>query len=267
MPVIRVEAIDDRRLEEYRNMRDPELLRRRGLFMAEGRLVVERLLDLAGKGHSLKSLLVNGASFASLELRTAAHPDLPVYVCTTKALAAIVGFNLHRGCLALAERPPDRAAADVVTGTDVVLVLEDVADADNVGSVFRNAAAFGAGGVLLSPACCDPLYRKAIRTSVGGVLRMPYARLPDWPRDLAALKAAGFTLVALTPRQPAIDLPDFARRGSRPRLALLVGAEGRGLTAEAEALADVRVRIPMEPGVDSLNLATAAGIALYHLTV
>jgi tRNA G18 (ribose-2'-O)-methylase SpoU len=267
MPVIRVEELGDRRLEDYRNVRDPELLRRRGLFMAEGRLVVERLLQLDGKSHSVQSILVSPASFAGLEPRLAARPDLPIYLCSTEELASIVGFNLHRGCLALASRPPDRDPTGVMAHGDVVLVLEDVADADNIGSAFRNAAAFGAGGVLLSPACCDPLYRKAIRTSMGGVFDMPYARLRDWPKDLWELKHRGFALVALTPREPAIDLADFTRRQPRPRLALLVGAEGRGLTAEAEALADVRVRIPMKPGVDSLNLATATGIALYHLSV
>lgn len=267
MPVVRVKRLDDRRLEEYRNIREPELLRRHGLFMAEGRLVVERLLDLAGQGHRVKSLLLNDASFAGLEPRVSQFPDLPVYVCSTEALASIVGFNLHRGCLALAERPPDREAADIMKRADVVLVLEGVAAPDNVGSAFRNAAAFGAGGVLLSPTCCDPLYRKAIRTSMGSILRMPYARLRIWPLDLAGLKAEGFTLVALTPHERAIDLAACARRQPRQKIALLVGTEGPGLTAEAEACADVCVRIPMQPGVDSLNLATATGIALYYLTV
>ena len=131
-------------------------------------------------------------------------------------------------------------------------------------SAFRNAAAFGAS-VVLSEACCDPLYRKAIRTSMGSVLRTPYARIPDWPRDLAALKSEGFTVVALTPREGAIDLSAYARR--RPqRTALLVGSEGPGLTAAAQAMADACVRIPISADVDSLNLATATGIALYYFT-
>jgi tRNA G18 (ribose-2'-O)-methylase SpoU len=267
MPVERVTRLDDRRLEEYRNIRDPELLRRRGLFMAEGRLVVERLLELDGRGHRVRSLLLNDASFAALEPRWAHLPDLPVYLCSTEELMSIVGFNLHRGCLALAERPADRDAREVMSTAEVVLVLESVADADNVGSAFRNAAAFGAGGVLLNPTCCDPLYRKAIRTSMGSVLRLPYARLRTWPNDLAGLKANGFTLVALTPRDSAIDLASCARRQPRQKIALLVGTEGPGLTVEAEKYADVCVRIPMQPGVDSLNLATATGIALYYLTV
>lgn len=230
-------------------------------------MVVERLLDLAGDGYRVQSLLLNDASFAALQRRLLPRPDIPVFVCSTDELASAVGFNLHRGCLALAECPPERDAARVMKDVEVVLVLEAVSDADNVGSAFRNATAFGAGGVLLSPTCCDPLYRKAIRTSMGSVLRMPYARLGSWPHGLAALKAEGFTLVALTPRDHAVDLATYPRRRPRQKLALLVGAEGSGLTADAEAFADVCVRIPMQPGVDSLNLATATGIALYYLTV
>jgi tRNA G18 (ribose-2'-O)-methylase SpoU len=267
MSVERVTRLDDRRLAEYRNIRDPELLRRRGLFMAEGRMVVERLLDLAGHGYRVQSLLLNDASFAALRDRLQQRPDIPVFVCSADELASTVGFNLHRGCLALAERPPERDASSIKTNAEVLLVLEAVADADNVGSAFRNAAAFGAGGVLLSPTSCDPLYRKAIRTSMGSVLRVPYARLGNWPDDLAALKTDGFTLVALTPRECAIDLPRCARRQPHQKLALLVGSEGPGLTPAAEAFADVCVRIPMQPEVDSLNLATATGIALYYLTV
>jgi tRNA G18 (ribose-2'-O)-methylase SpoU len=269
MAVARVQlaGVDDPRLESYRNVRDSELLRSRGLFVAEGRLVVERLLDAVDRGYRVTSLLLNDASFASLEHRLSQLPDVPVYVCSTDKLASIVGFNFHRGCLALAERPADCDPAALVKGPEVVLVLEGVTDPDNIGSAFRNAAAFGTGAVLLSPACCDPLYRKAIRTSMGSVLRVPYARLHNWPHDLAVLKDEGFTLVALTPREHATELAAMPRPGPRQKIALLVGSEGPGLTAEAEALADVCVRIPMQPAVDSLNLATATGIALYHLTV
>jgi tRNA G18 (ribose-2'-O)-methylase SpoU len=212
-------------------------------------------------------LLLNEASLKALEPRLAALADIPVYVCSTGELTSIIGFNLHRGCLALAERPLDREASEVVTQAGLLLVLEGVGDADNVGSVFRNAAAFGAGGVLLSPGCCDPLYRKAIRTSMGTVLRVPYARMRHWPDDLQMLKDHRFTVVALTPRTDAIDLSAYALRAPRQKLALLVGSEGPGLMPETEALADVRVRIAMHPAVDSLNLATATGIALYHLSV
>lgn len=263
MAVIRVDRVDDPRLAEYRSVSDAELLRRRNRFVAEGRLVVERLV---ASGHHVHSFLLNNASFRALEALIARlAADVPVYVCETDEFAALTGFNLHRGCLALAERPRPLTVSDVVRGADLLLVLEGVTDADNVGSAFRNAAAFGAS-VILSEACCDPLYRKAIRTSMGAALRIPYARMNEWPTELDALKTAGFTIVALTPRDDAVDLAVCARRQPGQKLALLVGSEGPGLTSDAAAIADVRVRIAINADVDSLNLATATGIALYHFT-
>jgi tRNA G18 (ribose-2'-O)-methylase SpoU len=264
MPVIRIEQLDDSRLDDYRNVPDAELIRRRGLFVGEGRLVTRRLL--AG-GHRVASLLLNEASFKSLEGDLGHRlEDFPVYVCSTAELSGIVGFNHHRGCLALAERPPDREPAEISARGSLLLVLEGVTDADNVGSAFRNAAAFGASGVLLS-ACCDPLYRKALRTSMGSVLQMPYARSRNWPHDLERLKVEGFTVVALTPAADAIDIAALARREPKPpKIAVLVGSEASGLAAETLVLADERVRIPIAPSVDSLNLATASGIALHCLT-
>ena len=214
------------------------------------------------------SLLLNEAALQALEnsFDTVAE-ETPVYVCDSIAFASITGFNLHRGCLALAKRPAARVPADIADRSEVLLILEGVTDADNVGSAFRNAAAFGVGGVLLSPTCCDPLYRKAVRTSMGSALNVPYARIRTWPDDLEALKAKGFTLVAMTPKDGAGagDLASCAREPGQ-KIAVLVGSEGPGLSAAAEAMADVRVRIPILPEVDSLNLATATGIALYHLT-
>jgi tRNA G18 (ribose-2'-O)-methylase SpoU len=259
MRVARIDGVDDPRLEDYRCLTDAELLRRRGLFVAEGRLVVGRAIE---DGLPVVSLLLNEAAFGELETSLSTLPDdTPVYICETGQFSAITGFNLHRGCLAMAKRPAARRSGDVADGSDLLVVLEGVTDPDNIGSVFRNAAAFGAG-VLLSPACGDPLYRKAIRTSMGSVLRTPYARLEDWPAGLAMLKLKGFALAALTPAGSAIDLQACNKR---QRMALLVGSEGPGLSAAAEAMADVRVRIPIQRNVDSLNLATATGIALYHL--
>ena len=243
-------------------MSDAELLRRRGCFVAEGRLVVERLLH---SGYAVESLLLNDASLRSLQPAVSAlSNDVPVYLCDTDDFAAITGFNLHRGCLALAKRPAERTLMDVVQHTNLLLVLEAVTDADNIGSAFRNAAAFGAR-VVLSGACCDPLYRKAIRTSMGSVLRTPYARAYDWPGDLDVLKRQGFTIVALTPREGALDLRAYTLQ-PHAHIALLVGSEGAGLSAEAEAMADVRIRIAIRADVDSLNLATATGIALHKFT-
>ncbi len=266
MEVVRIERFDDPRLEDYRNMSDAELLRQRSLFVAEGRLVVGRLLQ--EEADSVVSLLLNNAAYKALEPHAARLPaDTPVYVCETGHFAGITGFDLHRGCLAIARRPAERDAWEIIDRSDLILVLEGVADPDNVGSVFRNAHAFGAGAVLLSPTCCDPLYRKAVRTSVGSVLRVPYARLDNWPAHLEALKAKGFTLIALTPRNSASDLASYSRRQRGQRTAVLVGREGPGLTPAAEAMCDVAVRIPIRPELDSLNVATATGIALYHLTV
>jgi tRNA G18 (ribose-2'-O)-methylase SpoU len=263
MPVVRIERFDDPVLADYRTVSDGESLRRRNRFVAEGRLIVERLIEA---GHRVESLLVNEASYRALDASVSRLPqDVPVYICDTGEFAAITGFNLHRGCLALAERPADRSLGEVVVAADLLLVLEGVTDPDNVGSAFRNAAAFGAS-VVLSETCCDPLYRKAIRTSMGSVLRTPFARARDWRLDLGALKDEGFTIVALTPRNDAIDLAAYAPRGWQQRMALLVGSEGPGLTPAAYALADVCVRIPIREEVDSLNLATATGIALHYLT-
>src|SRR5687767_4516113 len=188
MPVVRIDQFDDPRLADYRSVTDGELLRRRNRFVAEGRLVVGRLLDA---GHRVESVLVNVASYRALEASLASLPqDVPVFICDTDEFTALTGFNLHRGCIAMAERPMDRSLDDVARQADLLLVLEAITDPDNVGSAFRNAAAFGAS-VVLSETCCDPLYRKAIRTSMGSVLRTPYARMPDWPHDLAALKSEG----------------------------------------------------------------------------
>jgi tRNA G18 (ribose-2'-O)-methylase SpoU len=263
MRVLRVDRFDDPRIDDYRNVSDAELLRQRDLFVIEGRLGIERLL---ASGSPVVSLLLNDASFRALEGSLSAVPDdVPVYLIGTGDFGLVTGFNLHRGCLAMAPRPPEHLAADIVDSAELILVLEAVSDASNVGAAFRNAAAFGAGAVLLSPTCCDPLYRKAIRTSMGSVLTVPFARLPQWPADLDMLKTRGFTVVALTPRDSAIDLDAYAKQRAGARLALLVGTEGAGLTAEAEAKADVCVRISIRADVDSLNLATAAGIALHCL--
>jgi tRNA G18 (ribose-2'-O)-methylase SpoU len=267
MPIIPIDDLGDARVAEYRTVPDPELLEKRGLFVAEGRLVVRRLLQ--HDSYRVGSLLVNRAALESLRDLLTGRPSLPVYVCPSDALVQIVGFDLHRGCVALVQRPPARAPAEVCRDARLLLVLEAVTNADNVGGAFRNAAAFGASGVLLSPTCCDPLYRKAIRTSMGAVLRVPYARIADWPGGVDDVRREGLTLVALTPRVDATDISTFAVRDGGldrvRRLALLIGTEGDGLSQGVEALADERVRIPIDPSIDSLNLATAAGIALHRL--
>ncbi len=264
MPVERISGPGDPRIAEYRDVREPELVRARGLFVAEGRLVVRRLIE---DGRSVvRSLLVSRAAFRSLERPLSAlDPGVPVYLCEAADFAGIAGYDVHRGCLALAVRPPPRPFDELLAPARMVVVLEGATNADNVGGVFRNAAAFGVDAVLLSPTCCDPLYRKAVRTSMAATLRVPFARMEDWPAALSRVRARGFTIVALTPGEPSEPLDVFAARPRPARVALLVGTEGAGLTEAAEATADHRVRIPIRPDVDSLNLAVAAGIALYAL--
>jgi tRNA G18 (ribose-2'-O)-methylase SpoU len=266
MAVERIDCANDPRVAVYRDVRDGELVRARGLFVAEGRLIVRRVI---GDGrHKVQSLLVNEAALRDLQPDTQGLArDVPIFVGNATQLAAIAGYEVHRGCLALVHRRSDISAADLLSSAQSLVVLDAVANADNVGGVFRNAAAFGTGGVLLSPTCCDPLYRKAIRTSMGATLQLPFARAnaADWPDVVARLREAGFSTVALTPRDPSETLADFAARPRTARLALIVGTEGTGLTPALAAGADYRVRIPMAAGIDSLNLATATGIALYEL--
>jgi tRNA G18 (ribose-2'-O)-methylase SpoU len=173
---------------------------------------------------------------------------------------------MHRGCLALAERPAELLIDDVISTARCVTVLERVVDADNVGSVFRSAEAFGVDAVVLSPGCCDPFYRKAIRTSSGAALMLPWATAAPWPDALDRLRASGFTIAAMTPGGEAMDFGEFVKTAAaRSRIALLLGTEGHGLTPDAIERANVQVRIPMTGTLDSLNIATAAGIAMHRL--
>lgn len=265
MPEFRLDHHADPRVAEYRDVVEPELIRERGLFVAEGRLVVQRVID--ERRYAVRSLLVSEAARQALEPSIARlDRPVPVYVCAAEHFPEMTGFNVHRGCLALVERPPLATIDDVLVSARLVIVLEEIGNADNVGGVFRNAAAFGVDGVLLSPGCCDPLYRKAIRTSMAATLQIPFARIDPWPDRLAEVRSRGFTIVALTPQSPSEPLESFAR-GPRPnRLAIVVGTEGAGLSRVVETSADHRVRIPIKPKVDSLNLAVATGIALSRLT-
>jgi tRNA G18 (ribose-2'-O)-methylase SpoU len=266
MTVDLVQSIDDPRLDAYREVRDGELVRARGLFVAEGRLVVRRVLE--DRRFRLHSVLVTSTALDDLSpLLSSIEAEGPVLVASARDLAAIAGYDVHRGCLALVHRPSPIAVDDFVATADTLVVLEAVTNADNVGGIFRNAAAFGAGGVVLSPTCCDPLYRKAIRTSMGAALRVPFARATeeDWPGVLLRIRRAGFTIVALTPREPSEKLEAFSLRPRPAKVALIVGTEGAGLTPSVESAADHRVRIPISGEVDSLNVAVATGIALYRL--
>lgn len=268
-----VTSLDDPCLEAYRNVRDAPLLRRHGAFIAEGMFVVGRLLSDASR-YAPRSLLVHEKRLEEVGRAVAASRfDPPVFVASGDAMDAIVGHHFHHGVIACGERAPGRDAgvrallvAPPREGA-LAVVTEDLVDHDNVGSVFRNAAAFGASFVLLSPRCADPLYRKSVRTSMGHVLTTPHARCERWPDDLDALRGAGFTLAALTPSRDAQDIGSFAT-GREPgaRTALLVGSEGPGLSARALGRADARVRIPIAPGTDSINVAAACAVALHRLS-
>jgi tRNA G18 (ribose-2'-O)-methylase SpoU len=261
----RILTVSDPRIADYRGVSDADLLRSRNLFIAEGRLIVGRLIE-DGRW-TVRSVLVSDAAKRDLEPMLAAIASrVPIFVCEAAQFLGITGHDIHRGCLALVERPPALSLEGVLTGACLAVVLEGVSNADNVGGVFRNAAAFGADVVMLSPTCCDPLYRKAVRTSMGATLGVPFVQLGEWPGALLRLRAAGFRLVALTPREPSEPLDTFASRPPVSKLALIVGAEGQGLTTAVESAADDRVRIPTARGIDSLNLAVATGIALEHLT-
>jgi tRNA G18 (ribose-2'-O)-methylase SpoU len=265
VPVIRLADASDPRVAAYAGVRDPGLLSDQSLLIAEGRFVVRRAL--ASTRIRVRSLLVNQAAFASLrDVLDTSTSDLDVFVAPPEVITAATGFNLHRGCLALAERPRRLAIDDVLAAAKVIVLLERVVDPDNVGSVFRSAEAFGADAVLLSSGCADPFYRKAIRTSSGAALVVPWATAEPWPDALRRIGGAGFRLVALTPDSEAMPIGDWvASAEARGRVALLLGTEGQGLSADALALGDRRVRIPMSGALDSLNIATAAGIALQRI--
>ena len=278
MTPVAIGAIDDPRIGDFRVVSDPALMRERGLFVTEGSLAVERLLASRFRTRALlvtESALGRLGSAIAAPSGTSAPPGVigpppDVYVTGSSELRRITGFRFHRGCLALGERPadgstpgglpPPRAGAPVVA-------LDAVADPDNVGSIFRSAAAFGAAGILLSPRCADPLYRKAIRTSMATTLALPFeiAGASGWPGSLERFRNAGARLVALTPAGDAADLEAFARSQDQGPFVLIAGNEGDGVSQPVLERCDATVRIPLDPAVDSLNVATAVAIALYRL--
>ena len=272
----------DPRVADYRNIPDQELVERRGIFVAEGRLVVRRLL--AESRLATRSVMVTEPALDGLRQVLSARLDLPVYVVPQRVIDDIAGFNIHRGCLAIGERPHPRPWRDVARDARVLVILERTGNADNVGGVFRNAAAFGVDAVLLDPASTDPLYRKAIRTSMGAALRIPFARIGrpglsmsggarnakadgpgDWPLALHHLGRDGMAVVALTPSKSAPCLRTTLRKLSGRRIALVLGHEDEGLSEGALHACEHHARIQMAAGVDSINVATAAAIALYEV--
>ena len=240
----------------------PAAMMRAGLFVAEGRLVVRRLL--ASPRFKTRSVLATPVAFDAV--RDIIPVSLPCYIVDQSTMDSIVGFNIHRGCLALAERPdiPALTQIDLDTVSHVV-VLEGVNNPDNLGGIFRSAAAFGVELVVLGPGCADPFYRKAIRTSMAATLAVPLASAGAWPAAIDTLRARGLRVLAFTPAADAMPLEKLSR--ACQRLALVFGTESTGLTAGALATADERVRIRMTDGVDSLNVTVAASIAMHDCFV
>jgi tRNA G18 (ribose-2'-O)-methylase SpoU len=264
MAVVAIEDLDDPRLSDYAHLRAPSVRMRHerelGIFTVEGWLSLEALV---ASPYVLRSVLV-GDDVA--ERAAALVPSqVPAYAIPMSAMEQVTGVDFHRGVLAVAERTPLPSVEEVLHGARRVLVLEGVNDHENLGALFRNAAAFGVDAVLLDPTTADPLYRRTTRVSLGHVLRIPFARIERgaWPQALAELRDRGFAVLALTPAADAVPLARIVAEAAE-RTAVLVGAEGPGLTAEAMALVR-RVRIPMAPGTDSVNVATAAAIALAAL--
>lgn len=259
--IVPIDDPEDPRLEPYRAVRERDLVGREGRFIAEGRVVLEKALQ-AMPDH-IESVLVSAQRHPGLsELLSAVPPGVPVYVASQQVMDGVVGFPIHRGLLAVGRRPVRDARALLAGAADSALVvgLVGIANHDNMGGILRNAAAFGVDGVLLDETCCDPLYRKAIRVSVGGALTTPWAQAGDAESLVSLLTAAGFDVLALTPGGE-VDLTEIRPAG---RLAVLFGAEGPGLPADV--LAQARgVRIAMAGGFDSLNVATTSGIVLHSL--
>ncbi len=259
--VIRIDDPADPRLHDYVELPDPAARRRRErdeLFIAEGVTAIERLLQ---SDHPVRSVLVTPKVHTRLAPRLDGL-DAPVYVAAPEVLHATVGFSLHRGAVAAADRRPLPSLADVVARSRRLAVLEGLNDPENLGAVARSARALGIDAAVLDPTCIDPYYRRTVRVSMGEILFLPTARAEAWPDDLELVRAAGFELWALTPDAGAESIWELPVPA---RVAVLLGAEGPGLTPGALAAADRRVRLPIRPGTDSLNVGHAAAVTFATL--
>jgi tRNA G18 (ribose-2'-O)-methylase SpoU len=262
--VIDVSDPADPRLDDFRDLnsvdRRPDLPSGKGLVIAEGVLVVQRMLV---SRFVPRAMLGTDRRLAELS-SDLDRVDAPYYRADADVMADVVGFHLNRGVLASASRPPELTVAQVLDGAHTVAVLEGVNDHENLGSVFRNAAGLGVDAVVFGSGCADPLYRRAVRVSMGHALLVPYAWATAWPLDLELLRDNGFRLLAMTPDPSARTVAEAMTALADDKVAILVGAEGPGLTERAMRASDMRVRIPMSRGTDSLNVATAAALAFYE---
>jgi tRNA G18 (ribose-2'-O)-methylase SpoU len=252
----------DPRLGDYVRLTDVHLRRSleaaHGLFIAEGAKVIGRAINA---GYPVRSVLVAEEKLATIA-DVVQQVAAPLYVVPAKAAEQLTGYRVHRGALASMQRLPLPSAEEIVTGARRIIVLEDIVDHANVGAIFRCAAALGFDAVLLAPRCADPLYRRAVKVSMGAAFTVPYGRLTDWRDGLASLRSLGFRLLALTPDASATPIGEADASG---KIGLLLGSEGDGLSARWLAAADQAVRIPMSREIDSLNVASAAAIACYLL--
>jgi tRNA G18 (ribose-2'-O)-methylase SpoU len=265
-----VETLHDPRVALYRDLREGRLLEEQGCFVAESRHVVRRLL--ASGRFPVRSLFVTQAALEDLADALAELTDPPPVLLAEHALLCeVAGYHVHQGCLALAERGREPTLGELArvaaAGRGLLVGLEQLTDPANVGSVFRNALAFGADGMLLAPGGAHPLFRKSVRVSMAATLAVPFARAEPWPDALGKLRAEGFRVLACVAQQGAYDLRDCGRSLPLPeRVVLLFGSEGSGLTPAARAAADLEITVPTAAAVDSLNVATASGIVLHHFS-
>lgn len=258
----------DPRLSDYFGLTDVALRKRlepaHGLYIAESEKVIRRAV---AAGHHPRSFLMAPRWLDGLRdvVDRAERDGIPVYVGEPDVLEALTGFHLHRGALAAMARPALSAVADVLDGARRVMVLEDIVDHTNVGAIVRSCAGLGIDAVLITPRCADPLYRRAIRVSMGTIFQVPWTRIPAWPQGLAELTSAGFVTAALALADDAVDLRDFVATAPE-KVAFVVGAEGDGLAPATLHAVDTVVTMPMAAGVDSLNVAAAAAVAAWALT-
>lgn len=268
MQLITVTELDSAQhpgLDDYLNLTDVALRKKLeptgGLYLAESEKVITRAI---AAGHQPRSLLTQPKFLKQAERLLVTWPDTPVYVAEEELLTQLTGYRMHRGVLAAMHRPEPTDPNELLANASTVLVLENIVDHTNVGAAFRNAAALGADAVLVSKECADPLYRRSVRVSMGTVLQIPWARLPVWPQAGELFTRHGFETVALALDPKAIPIREYAAVRA-PRVALMLGTEGRGLSSQALHTADRTVIIPMQHGVDSLNVAATSAVALYAL--
>lgn len=256
-----VTTAGDPRLADYVSLRDVQLRKslesEHGLFIAEGEKVVRRAVEA---GYAVRSFLMATRWLDALGDVLDESGDVPCYVADEELIEQVTGFHVHRGALAAMHRRALPQVDDVLAGASRIIVCEDLVDHANVGTIFRCAAGLGMDAVLLSPRCADPLYRRAVKVSMGAVFAVPYARITDWYNCLVRLRAAGFQVLALTPGSDAIPIEEIAHT---ERMALVLGSEGPGLSERWMDTADHRVVIPLAAGIDSLNVTAAAAIAAY----